>query len=340
VTPSKVPTDHPTSYVEVAKRITRERPRTFMPNQYENMANPDAHYKTTGPEIWEQTGGKVDVLVAGVGTGGTISGAARHLKEKKPEVRVVGVDPQGSILAAKFKGRSAKASPYKVEGIGEDFLPSTLDMSLIDEFVTVTDKEAFLMARRLAREEGIFAGGSAGAAASAAIKVARRLRRGETVVVILPDTGRSYLNKIYNDDWMAEEGFIKAKGTRVSVNDILLSKPRELRLVIGLSPDDKLSEAISKLTKFDISQLPVVQSGIQVGSVTVASVIKKVEEGAPLSMKVEEIMEAPLPKVERRTTLLDPAKLLKERNALVIVDGPNVVGVITTIDVINYLAKE
>jgi len=341
VTPSRVPIDHSASYVEVAKKIARERPRSYMPNQYENMANPDAHYRTTGPEIWEQTGGKVDVLVAGVGTGGTISGTARYLKERKPRLKVIGVEPQGSILGAEFKGERAEASPYKVEGIGEDFIPSTLNMGVIDEFVTVTDKEAFIMARRLAREEGIFAGGSAGAAAFAAIKVARRLKRNETVVVILPDTGRSYLNKIYNDDWMAEEGFIRAKGKRVSVNDILQSKPKELHLVIGVSPEDTLAEAISNLTKFDISQLPVIQNGIQVGSVTVASVIRKMEtERAALGMKVEEIMEAPLPTVERKTTLLDPAKLLKERNALVIVDGPKVVGVITTIDVINYLAKE
>ena len=340
VTPSKVPPGHPANYVEVAKRITRETPRSFMPNQYENSANPTAHYKTTGPEIWEQTGGKVDVLVAGVGTGGTISGTGRYLKKKKPGLKVVAADPVGSILASEFKGRREKARPYKVEGIGEDFLPGTLDMAVIDEFVPVSDKDAFLMTRRLAREEGIFAGGSSGAAVFAALKVSKTLGKNETVVVILPDTGRSYINKIYNDDWMAEEGFIQAEGERVSVNDVLASKREDLRLVIGVSPNDTLSEAISKLTEYDISQLPVIQDGVQVGSITVSSVIKKVGgKGGSLKSKVEDVMEAPLPTVDRRTRLLDPSKLLKERNALVVVDGPQVVGILTTIDVINYLAS-
>jgi cystathionine beta-synthase len=311
-----------------------------MPNQYENPANPRAHYKTTGPEIWEQTGGKVDVLVAGVGTGGTISGTGRYLKEKKPGLKVVAADPEGSILASHFGGRKGVARPYKVEGIGEDFIPGTLDMDVIDEFVTVSDRDAFLTARRLAREEGIFAGGSSGAAVFVALKISKALGRGKTVVVILPDTGRGYLNKIYNDEWMAEEGFIKTGGERVSVNDVLESKSKDVRLVISVSPNEPLSQAISKLTEYDISQLPVIQDGVQVGSLTVSAVIKKMEEkGASLDIKVEEVMEAPLPTVDRRTKILDPAKLLKEKNALVVVDGPIVVGVLTTIDVINYLAN-
>jgi cystathionine beta-synthase len=339
VTPSKVPPGHPANFVEVAKRIARETPNSFLPNQYVNQANPDAHYKTTGPEIWEQTNGKVDVLVAGVGTGGTITGTGRYLKEMNPNVRVVAADPHGSILSSVFKGKKGAARPYKVEGIGEDFLPATLDMSVIDEFVEVSDRDAFLTARRLAREEGILAGGSSGAAVHAALVVAKRLKEKKTIVVILPDTGRSYINKVYNDDWMAEEGFIKAKGARVSVNDVLESKPKGLRLVISVRPDDRLSAAISKLTEYDISQLPVVEDGAQVGSITVSSVVKLVGKGAlPGKTRVEDVMEAPLPTVDRKTKLLDPAKLLRERNALVVVDGHRVVGVLTTIDVVNYLA--
>jgi cystathionine beta-synthase len=339
VTPAKVPPGHPANYVEVAKKIVMNTPRSYLPNQYENKANPDAHYRTTGPEIWKQTAGKIDVLVAGVGTGGTISGTGRYLKEQNPRVRVVGADPEGSILASRFKGRRSKARPYKIEGIGEDFIPSMLDMSVIDEFVKVSDREAFLMARRLAREEGIFAGGSSGAAVSVAVKVAKRMKKGQTLVVILPDTGRSYLNKIYNDDWMAEEGFVKAEGSRVSINDVLESKPKALRLVISVGPDDTLSHAISKLTEYDISQLPVIDGGVQVGSLTVSSVIKRVKAGgASMDARVEDVMEAPLTSVDRRTKLLEPAKVLRERNALVVVDGAKVVGVLTTIDVINYLA--
>jgi cystathionine beta-synthase len=340
VTPSKVPAGHAASYVEVAKRIARETEHAYMPNQYENPSNPRAHYRTTGPEIWKQTRGKIDVLVAGVGTGGTISGTGRFLKKKNPRIRVVGADPEGSILASEFRGKKTEARPYKLEGIGEDFVPGTLDMEVIDEFVTVSDREAFLMTRRLAREEGILAGGSSGAAVVAALRTARKLGRDKAVVVILPDTGRSYLNRVYNDEWMAEEGFISARGERVSVEDMLNSKPEGLRLVIGVSPDDPLSLAISKLTEFDVSQLPVIQDGIQVGSITVSSIIAKIEsKEASLDTRLEDVMEAPLTTVDMKTELLDPARLLRERNALVVVDGPKVVGILTTIDVINYIAS-
>jgi cystathionine beta-synthase len=340
VTPSKLPPDHPQSYVEVARKIVRETPRAYMLNQYQNRANPRAHYRTTGPEIWEQTGGKVDVLVAGAGTGGTISGAGRYLKKKKPGLTVVAADPEGSILAGLHGGKKTTARPYKVEGIGEDFLPGTFDMKVIDRFVTVSDKEAFLMARRLAREEGILAGGSSGAAVFAALKVAMKLGKDKTVVVILPDTGRNYLNKIFSDDWMAEQGFIRRKGKRVSVVQLLESKPRELRGVVSVSPDDVLSDAVAKLAEYEISQVPVVHDGIQVGSLTASSIVRSVgAEGGSLAAKVEDVMEGPLPTVDKSTRLLDPSKLLGESGALAVADGPKVVGVLTAIDVIRYLAK-
>jgi cystathionine beta-synthase len=340
ITPTNVPSSHPESYVKLAERIAKETPNSYMPNQYANPSNPDAHYSTTGPEIWTQTGGGVDVLVAGVGTGGTITGTGRYLKEKKRSVRVVGVDPEGSILASKFLGQKGAAAPYRVEGIGEDFVPKALDLSVIDEMVTVSDKDAFLAARRLAREEGIIAGGSSGAALHGALTVARRFGEGKTIVVILPDSGRSYTDKQFSDDWMAEYGYIKSGSRRVSVDALLRAKPKNVRAVIGVRSRDPISKAIKLMTDLDISQLPVVKGGVQVGSVSVRSMIKNVAARRKgLDLFVEDVMESPLPTVDKMGVLLNPAAMMRDRNAVVVVDGEKVVGVITTIDVINYLAK-
>lgn len=211
ITPTAVPHGSPDSYTEVAKRIARTTPNAILADQYFNPKNPEAHYKTTGPEIWHQSGGQVDYFVCGVGTGGTISGTGRYLKERNPAVRVAGVDPKGSVLGEYFYTRRYRPAvkTYKVEGIGQDWLPGTLDFGVIDDMVEVTDEEAFIMARRLTREEGIFAGGSAGAAVAAALKYAEgRMTDGSLMVVLLPDSGERYLSKIYNDEWMAESGFL------------------------------------------------------------------------------------------------------------------------------------
>ena len=339
ITPSNVPADHPASYVKVAQQIVKETANAFMPNQYSNPANPAVHYRTTGPEIWEQTEGKVDILVAGMGTGGTISGSGRYLKERNPKVRVVGVDPEGSLLRGRFYHKKGKFRSYKTEGIGEDFMPSTLDFSVIDDVVMVSDKEAFITARRLAQEEGILAGGSSGAAVFAALRVARE-RPGKLIVVILPDTGRNYLNKFYSDDWMTESGYLESTEKRISVKEILREKSKRIRKLVSVSPDDKLGSAIGLMKKYDVSHLPVLKHGAQVGSIAEIGVMKKLTSGdASPDQKIQELMDDPLPVVRLADKILDPFTLLKQTNAAVVVDKSSIVGIITTIDVINYLAK-
>jgi cystathionine beta-synthase len=340
ITPNAVASDHPASYMKIAERIAKETPNSFMPYQYFNPANPEIHYRTTGPEIWAQTIGKIDVLVAGIGTGGTITGTGRYLKEKNPKMKVVGVDPEGSMFHHEFNGTKKEISTYKVEGIGEDFIPSTLDLNVVDEIITVSDKDAFLTSRRLAREEGILAGGSSGAAMFAALQVAEKLRENQTVVVILPDTGRNYLNKIYSDEWMTEYGFLESKEERISVKDILGSKPKGIDGVISVNPEDELRVAIRLIRKYDVSQLPVIKEGVQVGSIREISVMKKLtKRQASCMQKVSELMDEPLPSVKIEDKILDPSNLLKDNNAVVVLEHNKVVDIITTIDVINYLMK-
>ena len=339
ITPSNVPPDHPASYVKVAERIVRETQNAFMPNQYTNPSNPSAHYQTTGPEIWKQTGGNIDVLVAGMGTGGTISGTAKYLREMNPRIRVVGVDPEGSMLHHWFNKTAGEYHSYRIEGIGEDFMPSTLDLKVLDEVVTVSDRDAFLTARMLAREEGLLAGGSSGAAVFGALKVARD-SEGKTIVVILPDTGRNYLNRVYSDDWMTEYGYLESEEKRIAVKDILAAKSGRIRGVVAVSPEDKLSTAIELMKKHGISHLPVIKDGVQVGSIHEMSVMKKLtSKKASKGQRIEDVMDEPLPVVRKQELLLDPFNLLKEKNAAIVLDKNAVVGIITTIDVINYLTK-
>jgi cystathionine beta-synthase len=345
-TPTNVERDSPESYYSVADRLTREIPNAFQPNQYFNPMNPRTHYDATGPEIWRQTEGKITHFVAGVGTGGTISGISKFLKEQNPEIRVIGADPEGSIYT------NPTPRPYKVEGVGEDFWPGTFDRSLVDEFIMVTDREAFATTRRVTREEGILIGGSGGLAVWAALEVAKREGPDALIVVLLPDSGRGYLSKIYNDDWMRENGFLSRFARAPRIEELVTQRQEEdVPQIVAVHVDDSVERAIGLLQEFNISQLPVVRSsgGTQDGQIEVHNIAGSIQERTlldkvfrnpdTLKAKISTVMDAPFPlvdaneEVERVFPLLSGAgssAVLVQRNGLL-------QGIITRADLLDFV---
>ena len=341
ITPTAVPPDHPDSYVMVARRIAQETPNAVLADQFYNDANPDAHYATTGPEIWEQTEGRVTHLVASAGTGGTITGVARYLKEKNPKVRVISGDPVGSILADlwRSKGKShGEGVPYKVEGVGQDKLPGTLDLALIDDYRTVSDREAFAMARRLTREEGLFVGGSSGLILHVALQVAREVDDAKAcMVAFLCDTGERYLTKLYNDEWMRENQMLD--GDRVSVLQLLGAKKGDAPMIVSTAPGASVRQALRLMSLHDISQLPVLDGRDCVGSISEAAIsARALEDPKLLDAAVSAVMDAPFPIVDGALPVESAVKLLSKTNPALLVRGSNgMQGIVTRSDVLHFL---
>ena len=340
VTPTNVMPDDPRSYYKVSRRIADETPDAYYANQYHNPSNPLAHYKTTGPELYSQMDGKIDVFVTGLGTGGTISGIGKYLKEKNAEIRMVGVDPVGSLYYDYFQtGQLTEAFTYAVEGIGEDFLPSTMDFSFVDDVVRVNDKECFQMTRRLAREEGLFAGASAGAAVAGGLKYVRlHDRPGLNVVILLPDSGSRYLSKVYNDKWMEEQGFLDSQDGLGTVRDVLATLgPREL---ISVKADTRIHEAIGLMKLHGISQMPVMRDGGVVGCIHEARLLEHALKTGNRDLRVAEAADMNYCTVNLDTEVAVVTDLLRKMRIALVLDGDQKpIGVLTRIDVLDHVAR-
>jgi cystathionine beta-synthase len=341
VAPTDVPPDSPRSYYRVADRLTAEIPGAFQPNQYFNQANPQAHYSSTGPELWEQTAGQITHLVTGVGTGGTVTGTARYLRERRPDLVVVGADPEGSI----YSGGEENVHPYLVEGVGEDFWPQTFDPSVVDRWITVSDRDAFMTTRRLAQVEGILAGGSGGLAVHAALRAAADVEDPEALmVVIVPDGGRSYLSKIFSDSWMRQYGFLD-RDSKETVGDVLARKTEagEIPPLVSVETHFRVRDAVARLHEHGVSQLPVVSAhdrATVVGAISERGLLKHAtEDPGLLEAEIVEVMEPPLPAVSTHDPVRDAVDLLVgEQQALLVTDAGRPVGIVTRTDLLEALA--
>jgi cystathionine beta-synthase len=349
ITPTAVEHDSPESYYSVSSRLAEEIPGGFKPDQYSNMANPDVHYRMTGPEIWEQTdGGEIEAIVISVGTGGTISGVGRYFKERKPDVLIVGVDPEGSVYTAEDE---SDLHPYLVEGIGKDTWPQTMDPESVDEWVRVSDRDSFLTARRLAREEGLLVGGSGGSTVWGAIEVAKRFGRDARILAMIPDSGRSYLSKFLDDNWLLEHGFLERRGQLPTVDELLRSKrleETEVPQLITISAHQKVGEAIDVMQRYSISQLPVVRDGQVesltdvIGSLQDRDLLDRVFKNPDaLHEDVANAMQPPLAAVDVSDPLDEIfATLTGRTNAVVVARAGRPVGVLTRSDLLEYLAHQ
>ena len=340
VTPTNVAADDPRSYYSVAKRLNQEIPNSFYPNQYDNLSNRKAHYLSTGPEIWEQTEGKITHLVVGVGTGGTISGTAKYLKEKNPNVKIWGIDTYGSVFKKYHETvifDDNEIYSYLTEGIGEDILPKNVEFDLIDHFEKVTDKDGMLMTRRLAREEGFFVGNSGGCAVQGLLQLKDQLQKDDLVVVIFHDSGSRYIGKIFNDDWMRERGFLD----RSSQTAIDLIRSQGKRELISATSDQKIAEVITLLTENNISQLPVIEEGRMIGAIYERDIFKAIlEDPSCKTHSVRSIMKGPFPMVEPTVSITDLSKLIDKDSPAISVKLPSGdFGIITRHDIIENLAK-
>jgi cystathionine beta-synthase len=341
VTPTNVGPDDPKSYYSVAKRLADSTPNSFYSNQYYNLDNQEAHYNSTGPEIFEQTGGDFDVFMAGVGTGGTISGTGRYLKEKMPDVKIVGVDIEGSILEPFFRtGKVVEAHSYVLEGIGEDIFPDNLDFKVMDDMVMIGDKESFIMTRKLLTKEGIYCGGSGGGAVVAAIKYAKTQKEPKKIIVILPDSGNRYTGKIFNDDWMRDNGYFDNSFNAV-ISDVLEYLNKSDRSLISLGDDKTVGDAVDLMKKHGISQVPVISSGEIMGVISEAKVLRPLFE-SQISLKDNVAMAA-----ERNFEIVDSHELLEkvadnllEKKTVVVKSGDDLVAILTDIDILNYLQSK
>lgn len=343
VTPTAVEPDDPRSYYSVSERIVAETPNAILANQYHNPENPAAHYATTGPEIWDQTDGRVTDVVIGMGTGGTISGVGKFLKERNSAIRIVGADPVGSLLYETWKQgglpENPVVMPYKVEGIGEDFLPTALDLSIMDDVIQVHDKESFLMTRRLVREEGIFCGGSSGTAVAAAVQYALPLGPDRLVVVILPDSGSRYLSKVFDDDWMRESGFLERSWSDTRTADVLAAKSSAA--LYTASPNERILDVVATMKSHDVSQLPVVEDGLLSGLVSEVDLLNHMlqsDHQHTRSETIAKLVRTDVPTVQPETPLEALMSVFATGQVAVVIEDDRPVGILTKIDLLDFLA--
>jgi cystathionine beta-synthase len=343
VCPTAVEPEDPRSYYSVAKKLAREIPNSYYPNQYDNPTNPEAHYSSTGPEIWEDSEGKITHFVCGMGTGGTISGVGKYLKEKNPKVRIVGVDPYGSLYYDFFKrGETIKAKTYVVEGIGEDFFPTTMHLKLLDDVMQVNDEECFVVARRLAKLEGIFTGGSGGGCISAALRLAKDLGPEAFVVAFLPDTGMRYLSKVYNDEWMRERGYVDA-AVQITASEIVHAKHKagKVRELIVARPYQTIFHALKTMQEQDISQIPVFEENTPIGTIYEDQILNLALQGKDLrKLVVREVMSKPLPIVPSTAPVERVTHILSHENPAVFVQMDGVkFEILTKYDLMSTVAS-
>jgi len=343
VCPTAVEPEDPRSYYSVAQKLAREIPNSFYPNQYANPMNPEAHYLTTGPEIWNDTEGKITHFVCGMGTGGTISGVGKYLKEKNPAVQIVGVDPIGSLYYDAFKtGATVKAKTYVVEGIGEDFFPTTMNMKILDDVIQVNDEECFVVARRLVKMEGLFTGGSGGGCISAALRVAKDLGPEAFIVAFLPDTGMRYLSKVYNDEWMRERGYVES-AVPMTAADIIAAKHKagKVRELIVARPYQTVFHALKTMQEQDISQIPIFEEAVPIGTVYEDQILTMALQGKDLrKLVVREVMSKPMPQIARNAPVERITYILSHENPAVFVDMGNAhFEILTKYDLMSSVAK-